>query len=167
MGLFERLNMTSQERRIVAVVVVVLFAVLNYWFVWPHFKDLKIAQKKLAENREKLALYQTEVARIQPLEAELKKLQESSGARELPAEAFTDFKRVVEGLVQSCRVDVTYWSPVNTANTGNNFFMEGNLAIRATVGEKEFVDFLYRLGTNSSMIRVRDLSLAPTGPGTN
>ena len=40
----DRLNLRPQERRLVVGVLVIVFVVVNLWFVWPHAGDLKIAR---------------------------------------------------------------------------------------------------------------------------
>jgi hypothetical protein len=46
----------------------------------------------------------------------------------------------------------------------NQFFVEQARALTVTAGESELVDFLYRLGTGDSLVRVRGLALRPDPP---
>jgi hypothetical protein len=48
--------------------------------------------------------------------------------------------------------------------TNDPFFVEQTANITATSGEEELVKFLYSLGEESSLIRVRDLGLHPDAP---
>jgi hypothetical protein len=49
-------------------------------------------------------------------------------------------------------------------NTNDVFFVEQVQNINVLAPEEQLVDFLYKLGNDSSMIRVRDLSLQPDPP---
>src|SRR5690606_38310506 len=55
------------------------------------------------------------------------------------------------------------YSQVTQSNTGqtNEFFEEQSITIGVNTGEPELVDFLLKMGSGSSMIRVRDLNLKP------
>src|SRR6266850_1439171 len=46
----------------------------------------------------------------------------------------------------------------------NQFFLERAQSLSIDAGEPQLVDFLYKLGSGSSMIRVRDLTLRPDAP---
>ncbi|MBI3882036.1 MAG: hypothetical protein HY301_18490, partial [Verrucomicrobia bacterium] len=43
----------------------------------------------------------------------------------------------------------------------SDFYDEYQLRITTNSGEKELVDFLFKLGANNSLIRVRDLTVQP------
>lgn len=42
-SVIEQLNLSPQERRIVVIIAVIVFVVLNFLLVWPHFNDLSKA----------------------------------------------------------------------------------------------------------------------------
>ena len=44
-----QLNLTTQERRIVVAIFLVVVVVLNLLFVWPHFGEWGRLKKQLAE----------------------------------------------------------------------------------------------------------------------
>src|SRR4051812_22830112 len=48
---FEQLNLRPHERRVVIVVGVIVFVVLNAWFVWPHFSDATRALNTINKGR--------------------------------------------------------------------------------------------------------------------
>ena len=50
------------------------------------------------------------------------------------------------------------------ARTNDQFFVEQVLNITASANDEQLVDFLYKLGSGASMIRVRDLELQPDPP---
>ena len=57
---------------------------------------------------------------------------------------------------------------VNTSRqitrTNDAFFVEQVQNIKVIADDKQLVDFLYKLGSGASMIRVRDLELQPDTP---
>ena len=59
----DKLNLRPNERRMVVIVALVVFVVLNIWFVWPHFGDWKLVQARVKKAEATLAAYQTEIAR--------------------------------------------------------------------------------------------------------
>ena len=50
----DRLNLRPFEKRLVVAVGVVLFVVLNAWFVFPHFSDLGVAQERRVDAFKKI-----------------------------------------------------------------------------------------------------------------
>src|SRR5271154_4673566 len=63
------------ERRLAIGVLVVVFLVLNYVFVWPHFSDWGNLSHRLDAARQKLKLYQTAIAQTPAYEAQVESLQ--------------------------------------------------------------------------------------------
>ena len=51
-----------------------------------------------------------------------------------------------------------------TTRTNDAFFVEQIQNINVTATDEQLVDFLYKLGSDASMIRVRDLELQPDPP---
>ena len=52
--LLDRLNLRPQERRLVVMAAAVLFLVLQFWLVWPHFKEW--GQTKAAMGMSRIAI---------------------------------------------------------------------------------------------------------------
>ncbi|HOS76236.1 MAG TPA: hypothetical protein PKW12_13350, partial [Verrucomicrobiota bacterium] len=65
----DRLNLRPFEKRLVVVVGIVLFVVLNMWFVVPHFSDLSDAQRRRVEAQKKLERWQAEIDQAQKYQA--------------------------------------------------------------------------------------------------
>src|SRR5687767_10316774 len=83
-SIFDKLNLRPQERRLVVGVGIVVFAVVNFWFIIPHFGDLGRMQNKKDYAEKELAKFKTELGKKAEYERELKRL-ESVGAY-LPSE---------------------------------------------------------------------------------
>jgi Tfp pilus assembly protein PilO len=150
------------ERRLVVGVAVVLVIVLNAVFVWPHFKDWGDLRGRNDDAQRKLKLYQTSVAQIPALQADVKKF-ESEGEFVALEDQGINFMRTVQ--TQSSQSGVAI---VNTSRqltrTNDAFFVEQVQNINVLATDEQLVDFLYKLGSGASMIRVRDLEMQPDAP---
>ena len=153
-------RLSPLERRFMVGLIVVVFLVLNFMFVQPHLGDWGKVKQRLERARSSQALYDAEIAKRPTYESGLKAFEQEGTS--VPQEnQDIDFLRNVQ--TQSAQSHVTVLS--NTRQQGvrtNQFFVERVQVITAQSNEKELVDFLYNLGSASSMIRVRDLSIRPT-----
>jgi hypothetical protein len=165
-SLLDRYNLRPQEKRLVVVVGFVLFVVVNLWFVWPHFHDWAKLEDELAKARHKLSLAREEIGQVggtNGYEAKLKRL-ESAGTDVLPEEQAIKFAMSVEQIARQSGITVTSVSQVQDSTDAaiSKFFVEKSLNIGfENTEERVLVNFLYNLGTRSSMFRVKDLSIKP------
>ena len=147
------------ERRLVVGVAVVFVIVLNAVFIWPHFKDWGNLQTRLTKARSELARNQAAVAKIPALRAEVKKF-ESEGEFVALEDQSVNFMRTIQSQSSASGVAIANTSRQLT-RTNDVFFIEQVQNINVTATEEQLVDFLYKLGSGASMIRVRDLELQP------
>jgi Tfp pilus assembly protein PilO len=150
------------ERRLVIGVVVVLFIVLNWLFVKPHFSDWNDLSGRQAEADRKLKLYQTAVAQMPELQKQVKTF-ESAGQFVALEDQGVNFMSTVQKQSSQSGVALQNSSPPRT-QTNDVFFVEQVQNINVLATEEQLVDFLYKLGSGSSTIRVRDLELQPDPP---
>jgi type II secretory pathway component PulM len=146
------------ERRLAVGVLVVLILVLNAWLVWPHHSDWSKLRGRLAEARRKLLLYQTTVAQMTNYQAQVKSW-EGQGEFVAPEDQAINFMRVIQAQSAQSDVGIVNYSP-SMMHT-NEFFVERVQNIAAVATDAQLVDFLYRLGSGASMVRVRNLELQP------
>jgi hypothetical protein len=73
-----------------------------------------------------------------------------------------DLMRTIQGQVSACSISLQNMGRPTTQT--NEFFVEQLLNIKVEAPEANLVDFLFKLGNSSSMIRVLDLTLSPDGP---
>jgi len=146
------------ERRLVVGGFVVLIVVLNWWFVWPHFSDWSHLQRRLDDARHKLELYQNTIAKTSSYEAQVKSL-EKQGEFVAPEDQAINFMRTIQSQSAASGVGVVNYSRSITRT--NEFFVELTQNINVIATDQQLVDFLYKLGSSASMIRVRDLELQP------
>lgn len=158
----ESLNLRPFEKRLIVVVGLVLFIVLNFWFVIPHFKDWANVQFRMDKARRKLLQYQTEVRQMPVYQAKVRELG-ADNATVPVEEQHLHFSNTRESVAAQAGVNIASASKVTTRT--NQFFLELTQTINLTCREQQLVDFLYNLGEGNSLIRVRELGLKPDPSG--
>ena len=158
-SIFDKLNLRPQERRLVVIVGMVIFVLLNMWFVWPYFDDWGTTKGEIERNRTTLQRYNTEIANKTKYEGRLREL-ETTGSEMLGNEL--ELQRIVENQAAAAGVQLVRRTPVKSS-TGrtNQFFQEGGLSIELSAGGKEMVEFLVGIAAQNAMIRVREMNLRP------
>ena len=146
------------ERRLAVAVLVVLFLVLNYVFIWPYFSDWGRLRYRLDDAHRKLALYRTTITQSARYAALVKKM-EGEGGKVAPEDQAINFLRTIQS--QSARSGVGIINMSRQMTRTNEFFVELTQNINVIADDQQLVDFLYKLGSDASMIRVRDLELQP------
>jgi type II secretory pathway component PulM len=155
-GYFSRLN--PSERRFVVGVGLVFFVVINLFWIWPHFSDWGKLQARLRADRFKLANDEAVIRQVELLKPELARL-EKEGASVPVADQAIDFMRTIQLQAQQSGMGITSYGH-QTFQT-NQFFNEQSQTISGIAGEKQLVDFLYRLGAGNSLVRVKAISVRP------
>jgi type II secretory pathway component PulM len=146
------------ERRFAVGVLVVLFLVLNWVFIWPHFSDWENLRRRGDDARRKLKLYQAAIVQTPAYEKQVNTLQ-SQGEFVAPEDLAINMMRTIQSQAAQSGVGIVNYSR-SIVHT-NQFFMEQMQNISAIADDKQLVDFLYKLGSGSSMTRVIDLELQP------
>jgi Tfp pilus assembly protein PilO len=152
-------QLRPMERRLVIGVGVVLFLVANYVFVWPHFSDWGDLSNRQSTARSKLALYQEAVSKIPKLRTEVGAFENAGDFVHLEDQSI-DLMRKIQSQAAASGVGIQNYSR-QTTHTNDAFFIEQVQNISVIATEEQLVNFLYRLGSDASMIRVRDLELQP------
>jgi Tfp pilus assembly protein PilO len=150
------------ERRLAVGVVVVLILALNFVFIWPHFSDWSQLQTRLKNARATLASYQATIAQATNYQAQVKSL-EGQGEFVAPEDQAINFMRTIQAQADASGVGRANYSR-SIMHTNDAFFIEQVQNINVVAADQQLVDFLYKLGSGASMIRVRDLELQPDGP---
>jgi Tfp pilus assembly protein PilO len=144
------------ERRLAVGVLVVLFIVLNWVFIWPHFSDWGNLRGRRDDARNKLKLYQTAIAQMPGIQAQVK-IFENEGEFVAPEDQSINFLRTIQSQAMQSGVGIVNTSRQMTHT--NEFFSEQTQNIEVIATDSQLVDFLYKLGSGASMVRVRDLEL--------
>ena len=155
-------QLRPMERRLVVAVLVVLVIVLNAVFIWPHFSDWSNYRGRLAEAHRKLELYQKAISQIPALEKQVKTFA-SEGEFVAPEDQAINLMRTIQAQASASGFGIQNYSRA-LMRTNDQFFVEQVQNINVVATEAQLVDFLYKLGSGASMIRVRDLELQPDAP---
>jgi len=157
-GYLDRMNLRPSEKRLVVGVALVMFVVLNWAVVVPHFSDWGKVQFRMNKARRTLAAFQAEVRQMPVYQARVREL--GSEHSNIPIqEQQLHFANTRESVASQAGVTINNASRVNIRT--NQFFLELSQSINLLCKEPELVTFLHSLGSGNSMIRVRDLSLRP------
>jgi Tfp pilus assembly protein PilO len=157
-------RLSSLERRFIILVIVILFIVANLLFVLPHSNDLAKIDNRFGDTNTKLAKYEKEIAQVPFYEKNIKQLEGEGAAVPQEDQAVSFLTAIQNQAAQSGGIGILAMNrqPEHT----NQFFIERAQALTTQSGEASLVDFLYSLGTGSSLIRVRSLSVRPDAPRT-
>lgn len=148
------------ERRLAVGVAVILFLVLNWIFIWPHFSDWRNLKTRQKNARDSLRLYQTAISQSTNYEALVKKF-EGQGGFVAPEDQAINMMRTIQ--LQSAQSGMNSPNFSRTTTHTNEFFTEQTQNINVSATDAQLVDFLYKLGNDASMVRVIDLELQPDG----
>lgn len=157
---FDKLNLRPHERRWIVIVGLLLFLLVNYWFVWPLFNDWGQTAAEIKRKRTTLKRYQEEIGRESEYKRRLQEL-EKTGSQMLTDEL--QFQRLVQNTaaasgLQNVNIDARVRAG---GGSTNQFFQEQHLSLQFSSGGKELVDFLVNLASENAMIRVREMNLKP------
>jgi Tfp pilus assembly protein PilO len=157
---FEQLR--PAERRLAVGFLVVIIVGLNWYYIWPHFSDWGNLGSQIQQSQQTLRMYQDAIAQEPATQLVLKKY-ESQGEFVAPDDQSINMMQALSrqsaltgvGIVNSSR---------SMSHTNDAFYVEQMQSITVVATDEQLVNFLYNLGNDPSMIRVRDLELAPDGP---
>ena len=158
-NIFDKLKLRPFERRLVVVIGIVLFLVAQFLFIWPHFGALKRVNTSREVAKLELLKFSDEFSQTNKFAAELRKL-EGGGATVLPEDQSSDLLRNIQNQASQTGVVPQNVSKTFT-RTNDNFFLEQSVTVTTLSTEEQLLNFLYNLGSGSSLIRVRDLTLRP------
>jgi hypothetical protein len=167
--LLDRLNLRPQERRFLVVVITLSFVVVNFWLIWPRFKDWGAVQAEIAKTRTKLQAYRRDSnpKLIADYQTRLKELEGEGPGVAADDQSF-DLIRAIQQTANQCGiVNFNPGQEVTISSTKTNeYFEEKARRIEVVTGEKELVDFLISIGSSNSLIRARSVVLRPDQSGT-
>jgi hypothetical protein len=161
-SLFDKLNLRPQERRLVVIVGIVVFAAVNFWLIIPMFGDYGRYERRIVDANAKLKTYQDEIAKKAEIEAQLK-LLESQGGFVPTEEAGLRLSTEVSSQASLSGVTLTSITQMQRNQSGgktNAFFDEAAVTVNFNTTEKELIDFLWRLADREMLIRAKSMTVA-------
>ena len=164
-SLFDKLNLRPAERRLVVIVGIIVFVVVNVVFVYPIFGDYGRMKTKITAAEGKSKDYDREIKRMvsnNVVVAELEKKGSSVTFAEAALQAQIEVTRKAN-LAGVTLLNIN--SSQRSSNTKSNaFFEEQSVFVTVSTTETNLIDFLYSLGSDNSLIRVRSMTLRPDQP---
>jgi hypothetical protein len=149
-------QLKPQERRAVAAVGIVFFLVLNYFMVWPRFKEWNLNKARMLKAEQNIRTYQAELVhkdeyahRIQNFDSDTVQLEDQD----------THFENFI--LDRALENHVTRENESPMRKTPFEFFVEKQVTLQTLSSEPGLVNFLYSLGSSNSMMRVKSLIVHP------
>jgi Tfp pilus assembly protein PilO len=161
----DQLNLTPQERRIVVVIAVVVFVVLNLLLVWPHFGDLARVRKELDDTRKTMQTQNAFISQdVDPstngYKNVLKTLERQQGGG--IGNQQIQLQKSIYDQAMKTGVNVSEYRPINsTGSVSNEFYEEQSIKITFECQETQLINLLFNVGNDPAMIRVRELQLSP------
>lgn len=161
----DRLNLQPQERRAVLGGLVLVALVLNYWVIWPYFKEWGPVRDEITKVEGQNAKFVAEIGKKDTYERRRSELQKA-GAEVMEAEQSSRVQSTIWTQASAHGVTINRLNPANTGRAGqtNQFFDEVALTVDFVAGEEELVNFLFALGSDESMIRVKDMTRLKLDP---
>ena len=149
----------------VVIVGLVIFVVLNIWFVWPYFGEWTRVQNRMSKSQSTLKKYQDEIARKPKYEAAQRELSNIGEllTSELDLENIVRRQATLNPGFQIGTSDSRNRAALAGSST-NRFFQEQTLTITFTTGGKDLVDFLVGIASQNALMRVQQMTVKPADP---
>ena len=157
----ENLNLTPAERRLVFLVAMVVFIVLNIWFVIPLFGQWAKVGEDLDQALSKLARYELKVAEIPDLRSNLAELEGSTASVGDFSEQAVDLAKRVENQAVASKISINRRTPGRSDQ--NEFFQEQTYSINYLAKDEALFEFLAYMSDpeDPTTIRIRSLTIKP------
>ena len=156
-SIFDKLNLSSGERRLVMFVLVVLICALA-WMVWGMIPDPGATRQKITKADQDLERFQGEIDKTDEYNRRVSDL-EGMGSAVVLKEQGLDMRKIINRLTAVTGVQVSRLG--RTTSKTNEFFIEKSIKIDFSSKESDIVKFLWELGGSDSMVRVSDMQIQP------
>ncbi len=156
-SIFDKLNLSSGERRLVMFVLVVLMCALA-WMVWGMIPDPGATRQKITKADQDLKRFQGEIDNTKMYNSRVSDL-EGMGSAVVLKEQGLDMRKIINRLTAVTGVQVSRLG--RTTSKTNEFFIEKSIKIDFSSKESDIVKFLWELGGSDSMVRVSDMQIQP------
>jgi len=164
----DSLNLRPQEKRILVVIAVVVFVVLNLVLVVPRFKEYGKIQEQLKAARlniDKFNKFIYSDTNAGGLKDQLIKLSKQPGGevstKEIQLESTVTTEARANGIFVQTAQNVAPQVMLGSSGQSDKFFARQSVRINVQATEDALVKFLYDIGNDPAMIRVWELQLNP------
>ena len=157
---FEHLR--PMERRLAVGVIVALILVANWWFIWPYFGEWGNLNRQIQQAQQTYKNYQDTIQLTGAYQLKLKKF-DNQGEFVATEDQSINLMHAINEKARATGASIQSTSR-SMMQTNDMFYVEQVQSVNLQATDAQLVDFLYQLGNDPSMIRVRDLELSPDGP---
>ncbi len=162
----DRLGLQPHEKRVVVVVAAIVFAVLNYLFIWPRMADYRTVVLKKEEAESKAAFFKSHVEDFPKLTNRVHQL-EVSGAGSLKHDQGSQFLSTIQTEASKAVLNITQTRNLPSlggATSTNDFVEDRVIMISFNASDSSLVDFLYAFSLPKSSLRVQSFDIGPEAP---
>ena len=166
---FDRYNLNAFERRLTVIVGMAIFLVINMVLVWPRFSEWGEIQAKNERANQRMRTFQAQISKGKALKTRLTELK-NSGSDVIPAERANQLITTIQQKARDSNLPFPNVRPVRTGLADTNeekFFEQKAYSLTVNTDAAELINFLVAIGSDDSVIRVRDLDLKPEPPKNN
>ena len=162
-GLIDRLQLRPQERRIIVAGAVVLFLLLNLWFVWPHFGSYARFHVQRLENDTKLSTYLLEIGRTNDYFARLGSL-EKEGSGIVTDNNDLAVQNTLTAVARANGLNIPFNRVPQTGHGRTNEYFD-QITFAAPIpptAPDSLVNLLVSVASNQVVMRIKELDLRPS-----
>lgn len=160
-------KLTPAERRLVVFVGIGVFVVINIWFIIPMFGQYGELEAKRQKALKQVSDFQAEIKKKPLYEGRIRELSKQ-GSEVATEEAALRLSQEINSQAALSGVTLPSISPVSRGPSAggktNAFFEEASVGVTFNTGEKELLDFLYRLADKDLLIRAKSMLVQPDVP---
>lgn len=161
----DKLNLQPHEKRVVVIVVTILFLVLNYLFVWPRLGSVQEITKKRDEAASLRDLRASHAKQTNSIATRVNNLKKT-GETILKQDQNSQFLSTLQ--IEAGKAGLNIMQTRNLGNSSfgqtNGFVEERAISITFTAGDSNLVDFMYAMSQPGSILRVQTFDLGPEAP---
>jgi len=151
-------NLKPFQKRVFVGVVAMVFVLVNFWFVFPHFSDWNDMKGRMYKAQDKQDRFQAEIDKTHTYESDIAALEGANIG--VPSEdQAANFASTIQ--TEGLKVGINPNLSTSRRDTNRPFFVEYSVQVSFQSKEQELVEYLYNLGASNSLITVRDLTLRP------
>ncbi|HAV64211.1 MAG TPA: hypothetical protein DCY13_17825 [Verrucomicrobiales bacterium] len=156
----EKTVLKPGEKRLLVVVGIVVFGVLNIMFVFPRFGEFGTVRRETGVVQRDIDRYQQEIARRDTYQKLLTEL-EGQGSQVIRRDQALKLQMTVQSHALRSGVQIVRYDPAarSALAATNSFFDEQSIVVGYDTGYNQLINFLVGLTEDDSMIRVRTMDV--------
>ncbi|HIG27247.1 MAG TPA: hypothetical protein EYQ50_05420 [Verrucomicrobiales bacterium] len=169
-NLFDRLNLSSGERRLVVVVFIVFFVTINVWIVWPYLNenhtrinnDLEKSQITLMNYEKEIEQQPDRDSTLNELKAKMAEGKDEEIESYFLSDAAFEYRRKIQTAAKLSGIMSPNIQFSKARSTGEeSYYVERPATFTTTTEHSNLLKFLLNMSSADPRIRIQDLLLLP------